>query len=130
MPTALPPRRVLLVDDDDAQLEMLRLWLAHEGHAVTVAVGGVAGLAALARAAFDVIVTDLRMPEISGLDLVQATQAHQPGVPVIVLSGQGTLADALEALREGQIFEFLQKPLRPLDRLSDAIMRATSPTHR
>lgn len=119
------PRRVLLVDDDPAQLEMLRLWLAHQGHDVTAAAGGAAGVAAIAATRFDVVVTDLHMPEVTGLDLVRATKAHQPLVPVIILTGQGTIADALEALRDGQVYEFLQKPLRSLDRLSDAIMRAT-----
>lgn len=115
---------VLLIDDDVLQLDMLRMWLTHDGFDVTTAEGGAAAIAVLEARGFDAIVTDLRMPGVTGLDVVEAAHARYPAMPVIILTGQGSVAEALEALREGQAVEFLQKPLRDLQLLSRALRKA------
>ena len=79
--------RVLVVDDDPAVRTTVKLVLERERHAVTVAADGRAGLAALAAAGFDILVLDLFMPGMDGLETLRQVRQHQPKLPVIVMSG-------------------------------------------
>jgi YesN/AraC family two-component response regulator len=115
---------VLVVDDDPSLRETLRDWLLMEGYAVQVAVDGLEAAELVRWEAFDVVVTDLKMPNLDGLGLLSRLEALTPDVRVIFLSGEATMADAIEALHEGRSFDFLEKPLPNLDRLSRAIARA------
>lgn len=116
--------KVLVVDDDPSLLSTLQEWLSLEGYEVRVAGDGLEA-AELARwEAFDVVVTDLRMPQLDGLGLLNRLETLAPDVRVIFLSGNATKGDVIEALREGRSFDFLEKPLPGLDHLSRAIERA------
>jgi YesN/AraC family two-component response regulator len=116
--------RVLVVDDDPSFRETLQDWLVMEGYAVQVAADGLEASEMVRWEPFDVVVTDLKMPNMDGLGLLSRLEALTPDVRVIFLSGEATMADAIEALREGRSFDFLEKPLPNLDRLSQAIARA------
>ena len=78
---------VLVVDDEPAVRTTIRLVLEREGHRVTVAPDGRAGLAALASGGIDLLVTDLFMPGMDGLEMLREVRKHQPDLPVIVISG-------------------------------------------
>ncbi len=123
---ALQPElpRVLVVDDQVSLLEILRRWLSRGGYEVQVAADGVEALALAKEHRFDVVVTDLKMPGINGLQLMSLFKDLDPSIEVIFLTGQGTMQDAIEALREGRAFDFLQKPLRDLHELNLAIDKA------
>jgi two-component system nitrate/nitrite response regulator NarP len=121
-----PLAKVLLVDDEPDLLENLREWLELMGYAVVAAPDGQAALALARERDFDVVVTDLKMPRMGGHDLLAFLKARDAAVEVIMLTGQGTMQDAIQALREGRAFDFLQKPLRDLRDLSNAIERALS----
>jgi two-component system response regulator PilR (NtrC family) len=102
--------RVLVVDDEPPQLEILRLILGSEGHEVATAPSGKAALAALRRQPFDVVLTDLKMPDLSGIALLEEIQREQPGACVVLMAAHGSIDSAVEAMRKGA-FDYLTKPL-------------------
>lgn len=116
--------RILVVDDQRSLLEILQRWLSRGGYEVHVASDGLEAVALAKEIAFDVVVTDLKMPGIDGLQLLSLFKELDPAIEVIILTGQGTMQDAIEALREGRAFDFLQKPLRDLHELNQAIDKA------
>lgn len=103
------PVRVLVVDDDDTFRKALSGALRRRGCDVTTAGGGSEALAALGRAAFDAAIFDLRMPDMDGLTLLATTRLRHPGLPVIMLTGHGTIPSAIEAIKQGA-FHYHQKP--------------------
>ena len=100
---------ILLVDDDPDLLKLISLRLASVGYRVRTADSGEAALGALAVARPGVVVTDLRMPGIDGLQLFEAIHREHPALPVIILTAHGTIPDAVSATQRG-VFGFLTKP--------------------
>ena len=100
---------VLLVDDDPDLLKLISLRLVSAGYRVRTADSGESALGALAVARPGVVVTDLRMPGIDGLQLFQAIHREHPALPVIILTAHGTIPDAVAATQRG-VFGFLTKP--------------------
>jgi two-component system response regulator GlrR len=100
---------ILLVDDDPDLLKLISLRLASVGYRVRTADSGEAALGALAVARPGVVITDLRMPGIDGLQLFQAIHREHPALPVIILTAHGTIPDAVSATQRG-VFGFLTKP--------------------
>lgn len=121
-----PPGKVkiLVVEDDPDQRQILRIWLTQSGYTVMTAKDGLEGLAMAQRHAFDVVLTDLKLPGLNGLQLLNLLKDHDPSVVVIFLSGQGTMEDAIAALREGRAYDFIQKPLRNFRQLNLVIEKA------
>lgn len=118
------PAKVLIVDDDAELRDTLLDWLTMAGYDVSTAADGHEALEWASWETFDVVVTDLRMPNLDGLGLLGRLKATDPDVQVIFLSGEATKADTIEALREGRSFDFLEKPLSDLDVLTRTIARA------
>ncbi|HEX5758525.1 MAG TPA: sigma-54 dependent transcriptional regulator [Thermoanaerobaculia bacterium] len=108
--------RVLLVEDRDSLRRMLEHALAGEGYEVTAAATGGEGVRAARERAFDLVLTDLKLPDLSGLEVLAAARAAQPRVPVVVLTGYGTVAAAVEAMKLGA-YDFLEKPVELEDLL-------------
>jgi two-component system response regulator AtoC len=106
----------LVVDDDDALRESLELFLASEGLDVASAADGPAALAQLERAPADVVLCDLRMPGIDGLELLPQLLRLAPGVTVILMSAYGAGDLAIEALKRGA-YDYLAKPFPPSEAL-------------
>ena len=111
--------KVLVVDDDDAIRLVIHEALTRDGHQVETAASVAEQQAVLARFDPDVLVTDVILPDGNGLDLVPDILAQRPGLPVIVLSAQNTLATAVRATEQGA-FEYLPKPF-DLDELCQAV---------
>jgi two-component system response regulator HydG len=105
------PATVLLVDDEASILEALAKVLAKEGLHVVTAERGQDALEVLRRQPVAVMVTDLRMPGMSGTDLLRAAKAITPEVEVIVMTAYGTVEDAVEAMKHGA-YDFVAKPLK------------------
>lgn len=101
--------RILLIDDDGGFREVLAFALEELGHDVTAHDGGEPGLAALEAFDPDLLVTDLKMPGMDGVEVVRAMRATAPLVPVIVLTAFGTIAKAVEVMKLGA-FDYLTKP--------------------
>jgi two-component system response regulator GlrR len=100
---------ILLVDDDPDLLKLISLRLASVGYNVRTADSGEAALGRLAVARPGVVITDLRMPGIDGLQLFEAIHREHPALPVIILTAHGTIPDAVSATQRG-VFGFLTKP--------------------
>jgi two-component system response regulator AtoC len=115
-------RRVLVVDDDADMTAMLVRHLESEDMAVVAATGGRAALKALASQAFDVVVTDLVMNDVGGLEVLAAAGRCRPAPRVILMTAFGTLETAIEALRQGA-YDYLAKPFK-LAEVSVAVGRA------
>jgi DNA-binding NtrC family response regulator len=113
---------VLVVDDERNIREGLAEALALEGHGVLTAANGEEALAALGREEVDLVLTDLRMPKLSGDDLLKRVTTEWPTVPVIILTGHGTIETAVQAMRDGA-YDFLTKPV-DLERLALLVKRA------
>jgi two-component system, NtrC family, response regulator AtoC len=105
-------RRVLVVDDEENIRLVLRTLLKKQGYDVEVADGGEAALAALEAFDPDVILTDVRMPRMGGLDLLGALKAKQHPATVIVMSAYGNVDLAIEAMKAGA-YDYVSKPFKP-----------------
>jgi DNA-binding NtrC family response regulator len=114
--------RILIVEDRDSLRRMLELALGQEGYQVESAADGQAGIRLVRERPFDFVLTDLKLPDVSGLDVLGASREAQPRVPVVVLTGYGTVGTAVEAMKLGA-YDFLEKPLE-IDDLSRLIERA------
>ena len=102
---------ILLIDDESAVRDTLGDHLSDLGHRVRTAPGGEAGLWMLEEEPADLVITDLKMPGLSGLDVLRRVRERWPAAEVVLITGYGTLDDALEALRHGA-YDFLLKPVR------------------
>ncbi len=108
---------ILLVDDDPDLLKLISLRLVSAGYRVRTADSGEAALAALAIARPGIVVTDLRMPGIDGMQLFEAIHRQHPSLPVIILTAHGTIPDAVAATQQG-VYGFLTKPFDSQDLLA------------
>tara|TARA_R110001599_G_scaffold353527_1_gene593614 strand:+ start:58638 stop:59975 length:1338 start_codon:yes stop_codon:yes gene_type:complete len=102
--------RLLLVDDDTNLLKLLGIRLEAEGFAIQSAASAAEALQLLRNHPVDLVLTDLRMEGQSGLDLFAQVRHFYPGLPVIIMSAQGTIPEAVSATQMG-VFEFLTKPV-------------------
>jgi two-component system response regulator GlrR len=107
---------ILLVDDDPDLLKLISLRLTSGGYRVRTAESGESALAAIAVARPAVVVTDLRMPGIDGMQLFDAINRQHSGLPVLILTAHGTIPDAVAATQRG-VFGFLTKPFDSQDLL-------------
>ncbi|RIK76129.1 MAG: sigma-54-dependent Fis family transcriptional regulator [Planctomycetota bacterium] len=105
-----PPIKVLVVDDDAAHAEAVADSLARVGYECMVATSAGDGMAMLSRDAFEVVVTDLRMKDGTGMDVLAKTKELLPDAEVILVTGHGTVQSAVEAMQQGA-FNYLLKPL-------------------
>jgi two-component system response regulator HydG len=112
----------LVVDDDRDGGELLCELLAQQGYRTAYADRGDAGLATLAESDFDVVVADVHMDGMSGLDLCREVRARHPDVPVVVITGQADVDTAVGALRAGA-WDFVSKPLNS-DQVAAVVARA------
>lgn len=115
--------RVLSVEDERSVREAFALRLSDAGYVVQTAASGEEALAVLQQTMPDVIVLDLVMPQMSGLEVLRRVRQLDPEIPVIMLTARGTVSDAVEAMRLGA-FDFIAKSI-DLDDLLLALRRAT-----
>jgi two-component system response regulator HydG len=100
---------VLVVDDESSILDTLRILLRKEGYEVTTAQGGKAGLEQIRSGNHAIVLTDVRMPQVSGLDILQAAKDQDPETPVVLMTAQASLQTAIQAVNSGA-FHYIQKP--------------------
>jgi two-component system NtrC family response regulator len=114
--------RILLIDDDASLREVLTFTLTHAGHEVEAAPDGERGVAELSRFGPDVVITDLKMPGMNGLEVLRRVHAYDPAVPVILLTAFGSIEEAVEAMKLGA-HHYLTKPCHR-DELTLAVSKA------
>jgi nitrogen regulation protein NR(I) len=116
--------RICLIDDDAPAREALERVLLGEGYEVGSHVDGDAGLAAALEEDFDCVLTDLRMPGVSGLELIDTLRDELPNLPVVLMTAHGTTETAIEATRRGA-FDYILKPFE-MDELLAIVARAAA----
>jgi two-component system, NtrC family, response regulator len=102
-------KTVLLIDDDDSLRRVVEYNLREEGYRVLTAADGATGLQAFQGETVDLVLTDVRMPEMDGLELLTRLKAMQPDLPVVMLTAHGTIDSAVEAMKLGAS-DYLRKP--------------------
>ncbi len=105
-------RAILIVEDDPAVGESLRLLLAKRGYRLYLASNGKEALQRLRQETIDLVITDLVMPKMDGIALLEEVKELRPEVEVIVISAQGTIEKAVQAMKLGA-FDFIEKPINP-----------------
>ena len=113
---------ILTIDDDDIIRRILRRYLEHDGYRVIEAGDGEDGLAVFQRERPDLVMLDLRMPKVDGLEVLAVISVQSPDTPVIVLSGAGILDDAIQALRLGA-WDYQLKPITSPEMLYHTIRK-------
>jgi DNA-binding NtrC family response regulator len=103
--------RVLFVDDEPPIRDVMRIELPRMGHEATICEDGTAAIAAIDKHSFDVAIVDLRMPGLSGWDVVDHLKRVSPDTEVIISTGHGSMEEAIQALRRGA-YDFLPKPCK------------------
>lgn len=119
-------RSILIVDDEKNIRSGLAMAMELEGYETLTAEDGSAAWALMSKENVDLVITDLRMPRLSGEQLLQKITGAYPRLPVIILTGHGTIETAVDAMRKGAI-DFFTKPVE-LDRLSLVVKKALSNT--
>jgi DNA-binding NtrC family response regulator len=116
------PKNILVVDDDEMMRSFFASVLEEEGYTVEAAAHGKGGLEALNRSDFDLVLTDLRMSGISGLELMGEGRKVRPGARWVIVTAFGSIGNAVEAMRAGAS-DYLTKPLRDPEELRHVVRR-------
>lgn len=119
--------KVLVIDDEEIIRTSCKKILTPEGYTVETAESGREGLKKLRKGHFDLVLTDLKMPDTDGIGVLKGVKESQPDTEVIIVTGYGTVSTALEALRHGA-YDYLEKPFTP-DQLLNVVGRCLERKH-
>ncbi len=125
--TWVEPPRVLVVDDEAVVCESVRRVLVGEKYLVSTSTSSREGLDLIRKENFDLLLLDIKMPEMDGMEFLREARAVSPATEVLIITGYATVATAVEAIRQGA-FDYLQKPVSP-DQLLVAAARALERRH-
>lgn len=103
---------ILVIDDEEAMRDSCRQTLLRDGNKVKVAEDGTIGLTMLAKESFDIVILDLKMPGLSGMDVLKKIKEIDPEIVVVVITGYATVDSAVEAMKSGA-YDFVPKPFTP-----------------
>src|SRR6266536_319710 len=120
--------RVLVVDDEPVLLKALEALLQRKGHVVTALDSPITATQRLAQEDFDVALLDVKMPDLSGLELLTAVKHRRPEVEVIMMTGHATVETALAAVKAGA-YDYLTKPFEDGERVARAVAKAAERKH-
>lgn len=119
--------KILIIDDERSIRNTLKEILTYEGFEVSEAQDGMEGLKAVEKGRFDVILCDIKMPKMDGIEVLEKIQELAPETPVVIVSGHGNIDTAVEAIKKGA-FDYIAKPLdlnRTLVTIRNAMDRST-----
>jgi len=118
-----PRRKILVVDDQESMRVLLQDMLEEIGYEVSLAEGGMQALKMLEESQFDLVLSDLNMPEMDGSVLLKEIKARYPGLPVVIITGYGTFHTEKRLMREGAD-GYISKPctLAKIDRVLSSIL--------
>jgi len=114
--------KVLVIDDESVICDACHLVLSEKGHAVDYCTTGKSGLLAIERGAYDVILLDMKLPDIDGMEILETIRAEMPATYVIVMTGYSTMSNAVQAMKLGAA-DYLSKPFTD-DELVEAVEKA------
>jgi DNA-binding NtrC family response regulator len=116
------PKKILVVDDEKIVCDMARIILQKEGYEVDTFVDSQLALDAIRETPYDLVVTDLKMENVSGMDILREVNRLYPTTKVIMLTAYATLDATIEAIRE-RIFDFFPKPVK-IEELKRSVKKA------
>jgi len=116
------PPRILVAEDDPEMLALVTEHLEEQGYTVRGASRGAEAVAQLRSGEFDLLLTDLRMPDIDGMEVLRAAKERQPELPVVLITAFGTIETAIEAIRQGA-YDYVTKPFA-LEEISLLVRKA------
>lgn len=116
--------KILLADDEEALRLLLGRQLRRAGHEVSLAEDGLVAANLLASESFDVVVSDMKMPRLDGMGLLERARQIAPKVEFIILTGHGNMENAVQAFKTGNVFDYLLKPLDDIHELDAVVARA------
>ncbi len=119
---SMKSKRVLLVDDNESQRRVGEFWLKEEKYEIVTAANAEEALQLTGKSRFDLVISDIKMPGLSGIELLERLREESPGVPVILVTAYGTVNDAVTAMKFGA-FDYVLKPLTS-DALKIAVTKA------
>ena len=111
--------RILVVDDEPVVNQSCRRVLTEAGFEVQTAQSGREGLSRACTQEFDLVITDLKMPDLDGMNLIRSLRKQRPNTAIVVITGYGTISSAIEATRLG-VAQYIEKPFTP-EELSRAV---------
>ena len=112
----MPPLNILVIDDERSIRDGCLLSLSNKGHKVDTCPNGRTGLEAIRQGAYDVVLLDLRLPDMNGMDILKTACREKPALCIIVITGFSTVKGAVEAMKGGA-FDYLAKPFSENDLL-------------
>ena len=115
--------RILVVDDDESLLSMLTQLLTEEGYQVTAASSGEEALDIFCKDSFPLVVSDIKMPGMSGIELLQKVKEIEPETQVIIITSYATVETAISAIRSG-VYDYMIKPFEDLELIVAVVNRA------
>lgn len=121
-------KRALVIDDDEIVLDSVGTILRGDGYQVDVSPSSRKGLEMAIRNGYDIVLTDIRMPEIGGMRVLRDVKRAKPSIPVMIMTGYATVQSAVQAMKLGAC-DYMQKPFTPeelLARVDSAIENAAS----
>ncbi|TBV82759.1 MAG: sigma-54-dependent Fis family transcriptional regulator [Desulfobulbaceae bacterium] len=121
-------QKILFVDDEQNMRVAIYEALSHRGYAVTVAENGRTALELLAKTAPDLVVTDIRMPEMDGIELLQQIKTIRPELPVVIITGYATVETAVKAMQQGAV-DYILKPFQ-IEVIEEVISKVFKPGHK
>jgi signal transduction histidine kinase len=121
-------RRVLVIDDEPLIRRAMADYLHDCGYETVVAIDGAEGLDRARAQQFDVVLVDLRMPRVDGLQVIAALKSEQPEIPIVVVSGTGVLNDAIEAMRQGA-WDYITKPVQDIEEIRVTVEQVLERAH-
>src|SRR5437667_10559619 len=119
---ASPPAKILVIDDEPAVLEVFREFLGMQGYRVSSAPSGEEAVRLIPDLKPDIILTDINLPGLSGLEVMRFAKSVDPEIGVVVVTGHASASNAIEALRQGA-FNYITKPF-DLDEIHEVVERA------
>jgi len=120
----MPKRKVLVIDDEQIVLNSVKKILGHEEHEVETTLSGRQGLEWALSKSYDIVLTDVRMPDMGGMLILRDIKKAKPSMPVIIITGYANVQSAMQAMKLGAA-EYIEKPFTP-DQLLKAINAAVS----
>jgi len=114
--------KVLVIDDESVICDACHLVLSENGHTVDSCMTGKTGLLAIERGAYDVILLDMKLPDVDGMEILKIVKEKKPAPFMIVMTGYSTMSNAVEAMKLGAV-DYLAKPFTD-DELIEAVEKA------
>jgi len=115
----MKPLNVLVIDNEDVICDACHLVLTEKGHTVDYCKTGKSGLRAISRGPYDLLLLDMKLPDMDGMDILRSLKGQMPPLRVIVMTGYSTLSNAVEAMKLGAA-DYLSKPFTD-DELTEAV---------